>query len=202
MGFPTPPDQAKTAKTPEQIRTERIDAIGDPKVRQELVGIANARDAKLAQELEKQHQNFDKRVAELRDQKIRSANAPQPAPSGMQRAPYLGDAGQARAHSEATAQIKTLNQQYLQNVAKEYNVQIDNRLDAHRENQAGRAPLALKPAEPEHGPATLTPTRGPKRYAVIDQQNYAERAKQQANLNRENDQDPARQQQRHRGPQR
>ena len=113
-----------------------------------------------------------------------------------------GDTGQARAHSEAKAQIQTHDREYLKNVAKEYNVQIDNRLDAPRENQAGRAPLALKPAEPERGPATLRPTRGPNRYAVIDQQNYADRAKEQANLNRENEQELARQQQRQRGPQR
>jgi hypothetical protein len=194
--------QSRSQKTPEEIRAERIAAIGDPKIRQELVGVANARDAKLAQEIEKQQQTFDKRVVDLREIKIRSANAPQLTPSGMQRAPYLGDTGQARAHSEAKAQIQTHDREYLKNVAKEYNVQIDNRLDAHHENQAGRAPLALKPAEPERGPATLTPTRGPNRYAAIDQQNYAERAKQQANLNRENEQDPARQQQRQRGLQR
>ena len=191
--------QSRPPKTPDEIRAERIAAIGDPKMRQELDGIANARDAKLAQEIEKQQQNFDKRVVDLREMKIRSANAPQLTPSGMQRAPYLGDTGQARAHSEAKAQIQTHDREYLKNVAKEYNVQIDNRLDAHRDNQAGRAPQQPG-VEPERGPAIpLRPTRGPNRYAVIDQQNYAERAKQ-AETNRENEQ--ARQQQRQRGPQR
>lgn len=191
--------QSRPPKSPDEIRAERIAAIADPKMRHELDAIANSRDAKLAQELEKQQQNFDKRVVELREMKIRSANAPQLTPSGMQRAPYLGDAGQARAHSEAKAQIQTHDREYLKNVAKEYNDQIDNRLDAHRENQAGRTPQPGG-AEPG-GPATLTPRRGPNRYAVIDQQNYAERAKQ-AEINRENEQDPARQQQRQRGLQR
>ena len=201
MGSPTPPDQARTGKTPEEIRAERIAAIGDPKVRQELDSIANSRDAKLAQELEKQKQNFDSRVADLRDQKIRSANAPQLVPSGMQRAPYLGETGHARAANEATAQIKTLDQQHLKDVAKEYNVQIDNRLDAHRENQTGRA-IQPPGAEPERGSAVpLRPTRGPNRYAeLIGQQKYDERAKQ-AEPNRENEQELARQQ-RQRGPQR
>lgn len=193
--------QSGPPKTPEQIRAERIAAIGDPKMRQELATIANSRDAKLAQERDKQEQKFDTRVAELRDQKIRSANAPQLTPPGMRRAPYLGDTGQARAHSQATDEIKTLDQQYLKNVAKEYNVQIDNRLDAHRDNQAGRAPQQLG-AEPGRAPAIpLRPIRGPNRYAVIDQQNYAERAKQ-AETNRQNEQDLTRQQQRQRGPQR
>jgi hypothetical protein len=125
--------QSGPQKTPEQIRAERIAAITDPKMRQDLGGIANARDAKLAQERDKQQQNFDKRVVELRDQKIKSTNAPQLTPAGMQRQPYLGETGHARAANEATAQIKTQDQQYLKNVAKEYNVQIDNRLDANRE---------------------------------------------------------------------
>jgi hypothetical protein len=120
----------------------------------------------------------------------------------MQRAPYLGDTGHARATNEAKAQIKTLDQQHLKDVAKGYNVQIDNRLDAHRENQAGRAPLALKPAAPERGPvAPMRPTREPNRYAVIDRQNYTERANQ-AETNRKNEQDLTQQQQRQRGPQR
>ena len=194
--------QSGPPKTPEQIRAERIAAIADPKMRQELDAIANSRNAKLAQELQKQEQNFDKRVADLRDQKIRSANAPQLTPSGLKRAPYLGDTGHAMAHREATADIKTQDQQYLKNVAKEYNVQIDNRLDAHRDNQAGRAPLALKPAEPGRGPvAPMRPTREPNRYAVIDRQNYTERANQ-AEANRKNEQDLTQQQQRQRGPQR
>ena len=46
--------QSGPPKTPEQIRTERIAAIGDPKMRQELATIANSRDAKLAQERDKQ----------------------------------------------------------------------------------------------------------------------------------------------------
>ena len=192
--------QSGPPKTPEQIRAERIAAIGDPKMRQELATIANSRDAKLAQERDKQEQKFDTRVAELRDQKIRSANAPQLTPSGMQRTPYLGDIGHARAANEAKAQIKTLDQQHLKDVAKEYNVQIDNRLDAHRDNQAGRA-IQPPGTELERGPATLRPTRGPNRYAVIDQQNYAERAKQ-AETNRKNEQDLTQQQQRQRGPQR
>ena len=192
--------QSGPPKTPEQIRTERIAAIGDPKMRQELATIANSRDAKLAQERDKQEQKFDTRVAELRDQKIRSANAPQLTPPGMRRAPYLGDGGQARAHSQATDEIKTLDQQHLKDVAKEYNVQIDNRLDAHRDNQAGRA-IQPPGTELERGPATLRPTRGPNRYAeLIGQQKYDERAKQ-AEPNRENEQELARQQ-RQRGPQR
>jgi hypothetical protein len=195
--------QSGPPKTPEQIRAERIAAIADPKTRQELDATANSRDAKLAQELEKQQQNFDKRVADLRDQKIRSANAPQLTPSGLQRPPYLGDTGYAMAYREATAEVKTQDQQYLKNVAKEYNVQIDNRLDAHRDNQDGRAPLDLKPAEPGRGPVVtpMRPARGPNRYAAIDRQNYTDRANQ-AETNRKKEQDLTQQQQRQRGTQR
>jgi hypothetical protein len=93
-----------------------------------------------------------------------------------------------------------LDQQHLKDVAKGYNVQIDNRLDAHRENQTGRA-IHPPGAEPERGSAIpLRPARGPNRYAeLIGQQKYDERAKQ-AEPNRENEQELARQRQR--GPQR
>jgi hypothetical protein len=195
--------QSGPQKTPEQIRAERIAAITDPKMRQDLGGIANARDAKLAQERDKQQQNFDKRVVELRDQKIKSTNAPQLTPAGMQRQPYLGETGHARAANEATAQIKTQDQQYLKNVAKEYNVQIDNRLDAHQ-NQAGRTPPPLQLSREPDRSSSVTPMkpRAPNRYAeLIKQQNYAERA-DQAEPSRDKDMDPTRQQQRQRGPQR
>jgi hypothetical protein len=192
-------DQSISRKTPEEIRAERIAAIADPKLRQDLDAVAKARDAKLVQEREKQEQNFDKRVGELRDQKIRSANAPQLTPGGM-RPPYLGKDGHERATIDAKAQIQTLDHSHLKNVAKQYNDQIDNRLDAPRENLAARAQQA---AESQRGTVTpMKPARAPNRYAaLVEKQNFAERA-QQAEANRKQEMDPARQQQRQRGLQR
>lgn len=194
--------QSSSRKTPEEIRAERIAEIRDPKLRQKLEGIANTRDAELAQARESQLQNYDKRVAELRDQKIRSANAPQLIPPGM-RSPYLGEDGHARAGIDAKAQIQTQNHDYLKKLAKDHNDQIDKRLDAQRENQAGRDLSRLQPPGAELERDSVTPlSRAPNRYAeLISQQNYAERAKQ-AELDREKEQDPARQQQRQRGLQR
>ena len=195
--------QSSSRKTPEEIRAERIAEIGDPKVRQELEGIANTRNSELAEARERQLQNYDERVADLRDQKIRSANAPQLTPPGMQ-SPYLGETGYARATTDAKAQIQTLDHEYLKQLAKEHNDQIDKRLDAHRENQAGRDLSRLQPsgAEPERDSVTPLRSRASNRYAeLISQQNYAERAKQ-AELDREKEQDLARQQQRQRGLQR
>ena len=180
--------QSRAQKTPEEIRAERIAAVGDPKLRQELQGIAKARDTELARVHERQKETFDGRVAKLRDQKIQSANAPQLTPPGY-RSPYLGDDGHAKAESEAKTQIQKQNIDYLKQVAKDHNDQIDKRLDAQRENQAG--------AEPERGPAARS--RTPNRYAeLISQQNYAERAKQ-AELAREKEQTQTLQQQRQRG---
>jgi len=105
--------RSNSQKTPEEIRAERIAAVSDPKLRQELDVIAKARDAKLVQERERQEQTFDKRAAELRDQKIRSANAPQLTPRGM-RSPYLGERGHARATIDAKAQIQTLDHSHLE----------------------------------------------------------------------------------------
>jgi hypothetical protein len=195
--------QSISRRTPEEIRAERIATIADPKARQDLDAIAKARDAKLAQERDKQGRNFEKRVSELRDQKIRSANAPQLMPRGM-RSPYLGKDGHERATLDAKAQIQTLDHSHLRNVAKEYNDRIDKRLDAPREIQLAREPARLQPgAEPQRGPvAPMRPARGPNRYAqLIENQNYAERAKQ-PEPNREKEMDPARQQQRQRGLQR
>jgi len=183
--------RSSTQKPPEQIRAERIAAVSNPKLRQELDAIVKTRDAQLVQVRERQQETFDGRVAELRDQTIRSANAPTLTPSGM-RTPYLGDVGHARAQNEAKAQIQTQNAEYLNKIAKDHNDRIDKRLDAPRENQAGD--------ELERGPAIRS--RAPNRYAeLIAQQNYAERAKQ-AELTREQEQDPARQQQKQRGLQR
>jgi len=181
--------QSRSQKTPEEIRAERIAATVDPRVRQDLDAIAKERDAKLALEREKQRQTYDNRVEELRALKMKSANAPQLAPRGM-RSPYLGKDGHERATIDAKAQIQTQDYNYLKNVAKEYNDQIDKRLDAGRENQAARTVIPMNPV------------REPNRYAkLIEQQNYAERA-QQAQAERQKQMDQAQQQQRQRGLQR
>lgn len=193
--------QSRSQKTPEQMRTERISAVADPNVRQELDKLAKARDAQLAQEREKQRQTYDKRVQELRDQKVRSANAPRLTPRGM-RSPYLGETGHARAESDAKAQIQTQDHEYLKKLAREYNGQIDKQLDAHRENQAGREPGRLQAPAAEPQRAATVKSRAPNRYAeLIAQQNYTARAKE-AELNRQKEQDPSRQPPRDRGPQR
>jgi hypothetical protein len=188
--------RSSTQKTPEEIRVERIAAIADPKQRQALDGLAKTRDLELARVRERQQETFNSRVAELRDQKIRSANAPQLTPPGM-RTPYLGDVGHARAEIEAKAQVKTQNHEYLKKIAKDHNDQIDKRLDAQRENQIGRNPSEREAAEPERGPATKS--RGPNRYAeLIKAQNYTERANQ-AELDREKEREHTQQQKRQRG---
>ena len=187
------PGQSIPRKTPEEIRAERIAAIADPKLRQDLDEIAKVRDTKLALERERQQQTYEKRVVELRQQKMNSANAPQLVPRGM-RSPYLGENGHARATSDAKAQIQTLDHNHLKNVAKEYNDQIDKRLDAPRENQAAR--------DPARGSVTPMKPRAPNRYAeLIERQNYADRA-QKAEADRQKEMNQAQQQQRQRGLQR
>ena len=145
--------QSIPRKTPEQIRAERIAAIDDPKLRQQLDEMAKARDAKLAEVQDRQKQMFDKRVEELRDQKIKAANAPQLTPSGY-RSPYLGRDGHALAESQAKAQIVKHNSEYLKGVAKEHNDQIDKRLDdASRE--------ATRPAAIQRSTAPNPPVANP-----------------------------------------
>ena len=187
-------------KTPEQVRAERIAAVPDPKMRQELDAMVKARDAQLVRDEARQKETFNSRVAELRNQKIRSANAPQLTPSEMRPSPYLGDAGHARAEIQAKAEVRTQNAAYLNKVAKDHNDQIDKRLDAPRENQIARVPSDRQAVESGRGAAPSS--RAPNQYAkLIEAQNYAARAKQ-AELNREKEQDPARQQQKQRGLQR
>jgi hypothetical protein len=188
------------SRTPEQIRAERIAAVEDQKLRPRLEEIAKARDAELAGERERQKETHDKRVADLREQKIRNANSPQLRPPGM-RSPYQGDGGYERAESDAKAKIQSNDRQYLINRAKEYNDQIDQRLDAQRENQAGRDPSAPRIPGTEQERDSVTPfrPRAENRAAeLIEKQNYGERAKQ-AELEREKEQDRTRQQQRQRG---
>jgi len=174
-------------RTPEEIRAERIAAVSDPKLREGLDGLVKARDLELVRVREQQKEVFDKRVADLRDSKIKSANAPQLTPSGM-RQPYLGDSGHLKAENEAKEKIQTLNNDYLKQVAKSHNDQIDKQLDAPRENQRAE----LVPVQATRSPAA-------NRYAaLISQQKYTERA-QQAELAREKEQSQTLQQQRQRG---
>jgi hypothetical protein len=183
--------QSGAQKTPEEIRAERIAAVDDPKLRQELEGLAKARNAELALAREQQKEVFDERVAKLRDQMIRSANAPQLTPPGLRPPPYLGGDGHLRAENEAKAKIQTLNNDHLTQVARSHNDHIDKRLDAPRENR--RAELV---------PVQATRSPAPNRYAaLISRQNYTERAKQ-AELAREKEQASALQQQHQRGLQR
>jgi hypothetical protein len=165
----------RSHKTPDEIRAERIAAVDNPKLRQDLEGITKTRDAELARVRERQDQTYDKRVAELRDQKIRSKNAPQLTPPGM-RTPYLGEIGHARAEKEATAQIRTHDHEYLKRIAKDHNDSIDTHLDEQREKQTGRTSPS-QAAEPQRTPRTKS--RQPNRYAeLIQRQNYTERAKE------------------------
>jgi hypothetical protein len=165
----------RSTKSPDEIRAERIAAVNDPKLRQELDRITKTRDTELARVRERQDETYEKRVAELRDQKIRSKNAPQLTPPGM-RTPYLGDIGHARAQKEATAQIRTHDHEYLKRIAKDHNDLIDTRLDKQREKQPGRSP-SIQTAEPQRTPRTKS--RQPNRYAeLIERQNYTERAKE------------------------
>ena len=182
MDEPAKAGQFTPQKTPEQIRAERIAAVADPKLRQELDAMVKARDAQLVRDEARQTETFDKRVADLRTQKTNSANAPQFMPSGML-SQYRGKDGYERAHSHAETQIRTHDREYLKNVTKEHNLQIDKRLDAQHEN--------------------VIPLRRESRAAdLISQQNYGERAKQQAELDRQKTQDPARQHQQQRDLQR
>jgi len=178
--------QSIPRKTPEEIRAERIAAIDDPKLRQQLDDMTKARDAQLAQVQDRQKETFDKRVEELRDQKIKAANAPQLTPSGC-RSPYLGRDGYALAESHAKGQIQKNDTQYLKNLAREHNDQIDKRLDAARE---ATRPAALQRSAATNLPAPRSLPK-PNRYAaLIESQNYAARAKEaEANREKENQQD-------------
>jgi hypothetical protein len=187
--------RSSSQKTPEQIRAERIAAVPDPKLRRELEGFVKTREAHLEQVRDRQKETFDSRDAELRQQKINSANAPQLTPSQMRPTPYLGAEGQARAQREAELQVKSLDLDYLKKIAREHNDHIDKRLDAHRTNQIERTPSDRQVAEPVPAPRS----RGPNRYAeLIKAQNYTARANQ-AELDREKEQERTRQQQRQRG---
>src|ERR1700730_3520082 len=101
MDDSTKSSQAGTRKTPEAIRDERIQAITDPKVRSRLDDLVEARDTKLAEMREEQRKHYGERVAQMRDQKIRSTNGPQFAPPGMHPRPYLGIGGYERATMDA-----------------------------------------------------------------------------------------------------
>jgi len=190
--------QSISRKTPEDIRAERIAAISDPKLRQQLDGMVKARDAKLDQVRDKQRETYTDRVEELRDLKIKTANAPQFTPPGY-RSPYLGNDGHALAESHAKAQIQRNDIQYLKNVAREHNEQIDKRLDANRENQPERTPTERQPSalEQQREPSARSSPK-PNRYAaLIESQKYAERAANEAAQSREKE--PERQQKRERG---
>jgi len=119
------------------------------------------------------------------------------------RSPYLFKDGHERATSDAKAQILTLDHSYLKNVAKQYNDQIDKRLDAPRENEAAREPARLPSAELQRGTVVpMKPVRAPNRYAaLIEKQNYAARANQ-AEPNPQKEMNQAQQNQRQRGLQR
>jgi hypothetical protein len=172
--------RSTSQKQPEQVRAERIAAVPDSKLRHELDAMVQARDAQLLRDRARQEETFDKRVADLRTQKTNAANAPQLMPSGMQ-SQYRGKDGYARAERDADIQIRTHDREYLKNVAKEHNIEIDKRLDAHE---------------------NVTPLRPQSRAAeLIANQNYAARA-QEAEAGRQKEQDTARQQQRQPGLQR
>ena len=185
-------------KTPEQIRAERIAAIDDPKLRQQLEEMVKARDAKLAEVKDQQDKNFDKQVQQLRTQKINSAHGPQLLPPG-EVSRYRGPDGFRRAHADADLQVRTHNPQHLTAVAKAHNDQIDKHLDdASRE---ATRPAALQRSAATNNIPVARSLPKPNRYAqVIDSQNYAARAAKEAEANRQREREQQQQQQR--GPQR
>lgn len=50
--------QSRSQKTPEQMRAERIAAVRDPKMRQELDAMVKARNAQLVQDKARQDETF------------------------------------------------------------------------------------------------------------------------------------------------
>jgi hypothetical protein len=189
--------QSAPPKTPEQIRADRIAGVDDPQVRQELEKLAAARNTELSKTRERQEEVFAQRATELRDLKLRNARAPQLTPPGT-RSPYLGPNGFALATRDAELQIRAENNEYLRKIAKDHNNQIDQRLDAHRDNQAARDPSVVRLDVSQRGPATKP---GEPDYAKIIDPNIANRAKE-LDAERQRNQEHQREQKRHRGPQR
>lgn len=187
MGSAPQPDQAETRKTLEEKRAERIAAVADPGLRRDLDALVKARDAKLSVMREVQAQRYEKDVADIRKQKMKSVNGPQLTPPGMKPRPYIGPDGYVRATMDAKVEVARQYQNALKSEAKPYNDQIDKRLDAEHVNQSGRGPAI--PTSPE---------RGPNRYAaLIDKQNYVGRANDQE-AERQRTQEQEREQQRRR----
>lgn len=156
MSSSTPTNQEKTRKTPEEIRADRIAAVTDTKLRQDLNELVRAREAALAETRETQKQNYDKHVAEIREQKMNSANGPQLTPPGMQTRSYFGVGGYERATMDAKAEVLRQYQNGLKNVALPYNQQIDHHLDAHERDHA----------ETRH--ETPTPEKAPRRLVKFE----------------------------------
>jgi hypothetical protein len=129
-------NQVKSRKTPEEIRAERVLAVTDPKVKEELAELAKTRDAKLAEAREIQKQRYDKDVVAVRDQKIRTANGPQLTPPGMQPRPYLGVSGHERATMDAKAEVLSRYNTWLRHDARPFNDAIDKKLDAYERTRA------------------------------------------------------------------
>jgi hypothetical protein len=194
--------QSIPPKTPEQIRAERIAAIDDPKLRQQLEEMVKARDAKLAEVKDQQDKNFDRQVQQLRTQKINSAHGPQLLPPG-ELSRYRGPDGFRRAHADADLQVRTQNPQFQNAVAKEHNNQIDKHLDNASREATRPAVLQRSATNATNLPSPRSNPKAPNRYAqVIDSQNYAARAAKEAEANRQREREQQQQRQQQRGPQR
>ena len=132
-------DTPSRRKTPEEIRAERIDRVSDPALKKDLEALVQERQAERGKLIEIQKQRYDRDVEDIRQQRLQSTNAPQPAPPGMKPKPYLDKVDDERLLSDAKAEVLTQYKGQLRGLEYRYNSQIDRKLDAyekvHEHNQ-------------------------------------------------------------------
>ncbi len=114
----------------EQIRAERIANLTDRSAKYDILKLQHARTVKLIEVAQEQRANHDQRLAQLTEMKIRSRNAPVPAPQNLKPEPVLDHWGRHTAGSDAKADLYRQYALQSKAVADSFDRKIDQRLDA------------------------------------------------------------------------
>jgi hypothetical protein len=143
----TAQNQAKTRKTPEETRADRIAAVEDLKIRQELDELVKARQAKLVETKDSQQQRFEKDVAFVRAQKLARAGSPQLTPPGVEPERYQGFSGMERATMDSKAEVLRRYKGWSEREAVRFDRQIDQKLDTYERVRRSEQPAMTERQE-------------------------------------------------------
>ena len=101
----------------------------------DIKSIEEAHDKEIEKEINNQNLHFDRRVEEKLSIRIKSRNAPSPAPSHMRLPPILTNAQMEQERNLIRSEIRENDRRYIEQIRTQFDSKIDE-IKSHQHNSA------------------------------------------------------------------